>query len=384
MDQNKILIKEDMKIIHITIITTVLLLTGCNTAQKENNTASDSAVPDNHFTDLFMGECGGFTGSDGTYSVQLPDGRTVWIFGDTFIEGVNPDNTRQPQDPIYVRNSIVVQDNDSLRTLYNIIDGKRASLAIPPLVREAGQAVTEDSVWFWPGDGFVAGDEFKLFFSEFIKTGDDMWDFAWNGTWIASYSLPCLKEVGMKKLFTDAETNVHFGHAVHEEKQYTYVYGAGDKRPHAARFPAGNPASNWEFFDGEKWSSNISEASPILDIQGSEQFSVFKTDRHYVLITQMDGLSNEICSFTSLTPYGPWGNKKNIYTTPLPDSAHNLFTYNAVAHPQFTEKGMLLISYNTNSFVLEDHFRDATMYRPRFFRVPIDLILKETAQKKNK
>lgn len=360
----------------IIIIAVMLLIPGCNAGQKETSRTgrTGSVHADDHFTGLFMGECGGFTGSDGTYSVELPDRRTAWIFGDTFIGGVNPDNTRQRQDPIYIRNSVVVQDGNSLNTLYNIIDGKRASFAIPPVVLEEGSRVTEDSVWFWPGDGYVKKDHLVLFFSEFIKTGNDMWGFGWNGTWVGKYSLPGLEEQSLKKIIPGDRTNIHFGHAVLEDNQHIYVYGGGDKRPHVARFERAKANGPWEYFNGEGWSEDLGDAKMMADINGSEQFSVLKIKDTYILVTQMGGISNEICSFTAATPYGPWGNRQTLYTTPLPDSAHNLFTYNAVAHPQFIENNTLLISYNTNSYELADHFRDATIYRPRFIRVPLQMI----------
>lgn len=419
-----------------------LLLLGCNrtgTKQAEGVTL-DSVVADTWFTNLFMGDIGGFTGSDGTYSVQLPDGRTAWIFGDTFIDGVNPDNTRKHQDPMYVRNSIVLQDGDSLRTLYNIVDGRNASFAIPPVVTENLNGVTEDSVWFWPGDGYIHEDQLRIFFSEFAQVDTGMWGFEWRGTWLGSYALPGLDQKELVKLRDNSETNIHFGHAVCEDAPYIYVYGAGNGKPHAARFRRGEVKGAWEYFDGSGWQEEISKAAPMRavgnanpggttgnagsqgtdsnsgseeavstadpvglsgnagstgtdsnrrpvdtendrvpagTIDGSEQFSVFKLDERYVLLTQMGGLSGDIFSFTSETPAGPWDNRTKLYTTPLPDSAHNLFTYNALAHPQFTEEGMLLVSYNTNSHVLMDHFRDATIYRPRFVRIPLQWIEKK-------
>jgi len=368
--------KPNMNYTPITIIAALMLISGCNTGQKETGDTSRtvSVEKDNHFTNLFMDNSGGFTGGDGTYSVALPDGRTAWIFGDTFIGGVNPDNSRQHQDPIYIRNSVVVQDGDSLHTLYNMINGKRASFAIPPAVLEEGSGVTEDSVWFWPGDGYVEQDYLVLFFSEFIKTGDDMWGFGWNGTWIGKYSLPGLEQQSLEKIVAGDQTNIHFGHAILEEKEYIYIYGGGDKRPHAARFLKGNVNGPWEYFDGEGWSKDLEDAKAMGDIDGSEQFSVLNLNETYILVTQMGGISNEICSFTAATPFGPWGNRQKLYTTPLPDTTHNLFTYNAVAHPQFIENNRLLVSYNTNSYELADHFRDATIYRPRFIRVPLEAI----------
>ena len=52
-----------------------------------------------------------------------------------------------------------------------------------------------------------------------------------------------------------------------------------------------------------------------------------------------------------------------------------LFTYKAMAHPQFEKDGMIRVSYNVNTGVFEQQFSDETTYRPRFFWVEIDRIL---------
>lgn len=54
----------------------------------------------------------------------------------------------------------------------------------------------------------------------------------------------------------------------------------------------------------------------------------------------------------------------------MPNPGGNLYTYNAVAHPQFGDDRGLLVSYNVNSFVFADLFEDAGIYRPRFVRLP--------------
>ena len=38
----------------------------------------------------------------------------------------------------------------------------------------------------------------------------------------------------------------------------------------------------------------------------------------------------------------------------------------ATAHPELSRPGSLVISYNVNSFVNTDHYKDVTIYRPRF------------------
>jgi len=67
----------------------------CGPAQIQ----APAAVPDEAFGQLFVRFGDGWTGGDGTSSVPLPDGRTLWMFGDTFLGQVNPDRSRPPDSP---------------------------------------------------------------------------------------------------------------------------------------------------------------------------------------------------------------------------------------------------------------------------------------------
>ena len=334
----------------------------------------NEVITDEHFNSLFIRKGGGFTGGDGTYSVKLPDGRSVWIFGDTFLGQVEEDGSRKKMDPIYIRNSFVIQDGDNLTTLHQNINGRDHSTVIPPHVLDSDFEITETEQWYWPGDGLIENNELKVFMSEFHQTGSGMWDFQWKNTALASFSLPDLKLIDIT-YFSFPNNNIHWGHAVFEDDEYTYIYGLGNGKPYAARAASGSIYGQWEFYTAEGWSKNHENCTPIADIDGSEQFSILKWKGKYIFITQLGGLSDQICSFTSDKPFSDWGNKQVIYKTPLlPENNKNIFTYNAVAHPQFIENNSILVSYNTNSFELEDHFKDAGIYRPRFIRVPLKII----------
>ncbi len=356
-----------MKITLKVIIFMALLAASC-TGRKEA-----VSLPESYFTNLFIRSCCGFTGGDGTYSVLLPDGRTVWIFGDTFLGTVHPDKTRERETPIFIRNSFVIQDGDSLTTLHQVRNNRDASMIIPPAVME-NEAMNEGMVWFWPGDGLIEEGKLKVFISLFAQPDTGMWGFRWESTWLATFTLPGIKEVELVEIPYSQAMQVHYGHAVLEEQDYTYVYGAHDGRPHAARYPAGNVSGPWEFFNGSSWLSDPARSRPMGDFHASEQFTVLKIKDKYVYITQMDSFSTEICSFVSETPYGPWTGQSLLYTTPIPGDDKNLITYNAIAHPQFMDRERILVSYNMNSFQLEDHFTNADIYRPRFIWVPLKLI----------
>ncbi len=358
------------------IIGLALISWSCKTGNNETNksSSSDKVYVEEYYTSLFDREKEGFTGGDGTYSVELSDGSTAWIFGDTFLGGVNPDGSRIRQVPMYIRNSVVIQDGDSLRTLYSTLDGMDASFAVHPAVLKGEGELTPDSIWFWPGDAYIENGDMYFFLSEFIQADTGMWGFQWEETWLAIYDLPELEQKEIISLPQGRKSGVHLGHAVYPGNQFTYVYGAKDGMPHVARYPAGNYEGQWEYFNGKDWSNEPEEIKAMVDYSGSEQFSVFEYENLYVMVNQAGNLSDEIYSFTSATPYGPWGNKAMLYKTPIPDTTKNLFTYNAVAHPHLIENGQLLVSYNMNSMELDDHFKNADIYRPRFIRVPMAII----------
>jgi hypothetical protein len=365
----------------INLLTLFVMMT-CNVVGQEVKSAPKANVDcriDDKFTDMFARDCCGITGADGEYSVLLPDGRTVWIFGDSFLGIVKPDRSREKRIPWFVRNSMAVQEADTLRALYNVINGWESSWVIPPGAPK-GKQFSEDSLWYWPGDAFIENGKLKAFMTAFYQKTPGDWGFAWVSANIATFSLPGIKLESIDHFDYPNDAEVHWGHAVcDDDPDYTYVYGAGDKKVFVARAPRTNILAPWEFWDGKDWVMDSRLARPSLDIPGSEQFSVFKYQDKYVLLVQEGFLTGEICTYYSDKPYTGWKNRKVICHTQLPDvpSTKNLFAYNSLAHPQFIDNGELLISSCINSFVVEDVFRDARKYRPVFLRVPIDRIFED-------
>ncbi len=358
---------------------------GFATGQNPSTAKSEAgkATVDQRFTRLFARDCCGVTGADGEYSVLLPDGRTVWIFGDSFLGTVKPDRSRDKRTPWFIRNCMAVQDGDSLYTLYNVIDGWESSLVIPPGAPK-GKQFSEDSLWYWPGDGFIENGKLKVFMTAFYQAIPGNWGFRWVSANIATFSLPDIKLERIDHFSYPGEKEVHWGHAVCDgDKKYTFIYGAEDKSKnlYVARAPKNDILAPWEFYTGEDWVRDSKLAKPMLAIQGSEQFSVFRIKNKYVLLVQEGGfMSGEICSYYSDSPFTGWKNRKVLCNTRLPDeviSTKNLFAYNSLAHPQFITNGELLISQCINSFEVEDVFQDASKYRPVFLRVPLKRIFEK-------
>lgn len=351
----------------ILVLSLITLLVGC-AEEKEIKTPN----PDLEFSKRFELYGGGMTGADGTYSVLLPDGRTVWIFGDSFLGTVTEDLKREKTDPMYIRNCFVTDDGENLITVHQGEPEEFKSMMIPPSVMEAESEFNERDYWYWPGDGWVENNQLKVFASEFYQAEEGMWGFKFKETALFTYSLPDLLEISNEAIPYSDELGIHYGHAVCKTENFVYVYGLHETKPHVARIDGDK---DWTFYNGQDWTESAADSQPMADISGSEQFSVFEYKGDFIMIMQEGSLSRKVFSYVSETPFGPWNKKTLLFETPIAYENEGLFTYNALGHPQFIQNDELLISYNTNSMELQDHFDNAGIYRPRFFRVPLDLIL---------
>ncbi len=341
----------------------LLLLLACRPLPDTQRTDPPAVAPDVAFSRLFTAPDLGWTGGDGTVSVQLPDGRTLWLFGDSFLGRIDPDGTRPAKTP-FIRNCALIQSAGDLTPLLGQRHGAPAAL----FQTAAGDA------WYWPGDATLQAGRLLVFLHRFRPTGPGLWDWQWTGTDIAALELPELRIEAIRP--QPVTTRIRFGAAILEHRGQVYIFGvtdaAGPKRMHVACAAEGALLeSDWTFFDGRRWSSDPGRSAPVLTGVGS-QFSVVPFRQGFVLVT-MDGrtpFSGRLVAYTAPRPEGPFDGPVTLFEAP--EAGGQVAAYNSFVHPQFTQQDRILISYNVNH--LSDpkvHYRDATLYRPRFLRVDL-------------
>ncbi len=350
---------------------------------------------DRYIASRIMPDSGSVTEGDGMYSIDLKDGRSMFLMGDSYT-GVVAGGKRVSGNHMY-RNTYSIYDHEK-ETSYALVEmnGAGTSAVVPAGVKDEGK------LWYWPGHGFVVGDNLYVFqFLMYSGDGPEGWNFYFKETHIAQYQLPDvqIKPVKLQKapfFDTPPETPspatplIHYGAAALNDLDatgYLYIYAQVDiendwdpvTEVHVARTTEENLFTEWEFYNGSSWTKVQSEAKALTGLSSvpvSSQFNVVKMDGKYVLLAQNKTWnSGEIYTFTSDNPWGPWGNRKLVYKIP-PLKSSNWYTYNAMIHPQLEKDGMVLVTFNVNTGTFSEQASDVESYRPKFFWIEKDMILK--------
>lgn len=332
---------------------------------------------DHVFGKTIIQDNSGVTAGDGMYSIALPDGRSIFLMGDSYV-GPVINGRRSTGDHMY-RNTYNVYDNGKTTALY-AVNGGTTSAAVPPGVTNEGQK------WYWPGHGYVVDNTLYIFQTLMYQGSEGSWGFMYETTHILEYSLPDLKLKKDTRIPFYGADNIHYGMAALNDGDYQYIYAQVDiendwdpiATVQVARTTVDKMYSEWEYYNGSGWSLNPADAVDLAGLNGvavSSQFNVFKLRDKYVLFTSAKNWnSRQVYTFVSDTPYGPWRNRKLIYQLPeLPQS--NWYSYNAMAHPQFEKNGMILGSYCVNTDNFSEQFSNVESYRPLFYWMDIDTIL---------
>lgn len=343
------------------------------------------AYKDEVFTEYFR-RTSGWTASDGSISVPLTNGKTMWLMGDSFIDNYNEvDNTIPCL--FQVRNAILIQDLANPSEITTVLDNNQTGVNRTPV-----KLGINDPTYFWPAHGYAKGDTAITFWQQYA--GADM-EHVQN--YVAKIYTPGIQDASAIKELTSLSlpAEIEFGTSVVVDSatQYVYLYGFKKDwiifRPYVARFSFDQDVLDpWEFFDGTDWVADVNAVEQIMASTNdyvSPSFSVLKLQEKYYLISQdigflTCGLGRDIYSWESEYPHGPFNNKKLLYTIEDQYDGEYMITYNATAHPEFIKNNELLISYNVNGICksfCDDPFSgryDADLYRPKFVRVPLDYI----------
>jgi hypothetical protein len=317
-----------------------------------------------------------WAGGDGVYSVDLGEGRVLWLFADSFVR-LRPGRGRQGSR--MVRNSLAIQHG---------YDPARATLRFY-WGGEAGEPASffpdGDDLWYWPGAG-VRLDSTLLLFLMKVRPSDEGLGFEVSGWTAALVSNPGDEPDRWDVRWLDTPANplgVVVGSAsVLRHRDHLYAYGTvepprGVHLVHLVRWPLARAAagdlSAPEWWAGETagWVRDAPPGAELPPVFSGAQ-TEFTVHPHAgsrgFLQVQTSGFGAAELSFRwSPRLTGPWPAPRRFFRPPEADRP-DAFIYQGKAHPHL-RGAPLVLTYTVNTTAgLGTLVSDTSLYYPRFLR----------------
>lgn len=318
---------------------------------------------------------------DGGYSAVF-DGRSVWLYGDTFLNIANADNNTLLSNTWSWTSD--VDASDGIRGFQERVDYAGAPETLFSLTDEEhtfnelhkGENCTAapcNARWaIWPG-AIVVDPETDWAYVFYGKVYAEPGDFNFNtvghsiSVWKnfnESPQRPLFNRVDKYPTLLFGENEPAFGSAALIVDAMLYVYGCdidGTVKPcRLARVPVGealDPAA-WTYYSGDdNWSPDLKNATAIFN--GNDIMSVFYntySQRYLAIFSQP--LEAQTRLRTAPSPAGPWSRPVKVFDAIPPNNA-NGWVYDALAHPEFTQNNspMLYITYSRQTAFLRSEVR---------------------------
>jgi hypothetical protein len=315
----------------------------------------------------------GFGIGDVTTAVRLPDGRRLFILGDTLYHDVRSDGRPGPLVG-FGNNSAWVQSGNCFTLLDHAAPGSRSWLQPPQT----------DGTAYWPGGAVVVGDRLHVFLSRLYVNSEFGTPV---GAAVATFALPSLELARITKVPFPKKR--FYGSGVVYDGGYLYAYAsqplsctycfANDMYASRIRESKLHDPTAWEYRTASGWSDDANAARPVLPAAVSN-LNVQRYGNGFLLVTKTYGIVDpEVRAWFSPGPTGPWQDLGEIFSIPQPPSSfvagytyQGAYTYGPVVLPSTKFAGGTVLGvYNVNSFAAADSARDGRYGIPRFVSISL-------------
>jgi hypothetical protein len=312
------------------------------------------------FTLMTAGRTDGWLVGDLPASVDLRDGRVLWLFGDTWIGARNQDGGLAPGGAFW-HNSALVQAGGCVD---RVAAGDGGWLTIPGT----------DEFW-WPTGGFVPGGTrghvVEIFVTRVRRTGPGVLDFVAAGADVVELRRADLAVVGVRPLPYQDRL---WASSVVADGGWLYLFGrdyAAGPSTYLARVRTREVLGRWQFWNGRRFGRDPARVKPVLSYPPFNNPSMARLrDGRWLAIAkdrEFDGAA--VIGWTARRPQGPWRATGPLVSAPTTGRPGE-FTYLAAPHPEFTlPRSRLLVSWNVNTRDANPHALSellAAGYGPRF------------------
>ena len=321
-------------------------------------------------------------GSDDAYTIELTDGRILWLFGDTFIGDGKTTDRRQCH---FIRNSIAIQTGTHPASAEISFHWRQAE-------DNPADFFTSVGCWLWPLHGALIDGRLILFFMKVrnpsgpSSTGID--------EWIDSDSLSFFEVFGYTAFRIDnpaddpslwrvedivgdeGEGEIILGAGVLVEEEWLHLWGwTNDRKGYLARCKSQDAAEGnletLEWWAGPgRWGSEPDPGAVALEPAQTE-FTIYR-HRPSGLLCQLQatGLGPaDLAIRWASSPDGPWSEIETFYRIPESER-EGVIGYAGKMHPHLTGAD-LIATYASNGRTADMTLDDNSIYYPRFVKAAL-------------
>jgi hypothetical protein len=310
-----------------------------------------------------------WTAADLTGSVDLTDGRKLWLYGDTITSGLNASGGAV--SPAFTaRNSAIVQQRGCFTPLING-SGATARSWIPELGSE----------WNWPMDGYARGGTIWVYASRLAQVGSGVFGFQARAVDLVEVDQATMSIRRVHRGRYGASP-ILWGSAVTTDGTWTYLYGRDElgtkRRTYLARVAAAGPLGSTAYWTGAGWSSSVGAAAPIFttEVVGglivADLGPAFAGKRYVAALKDGEFLAGHVEVYHAAGPAGPWFKAMSVAAPGLASDG-STWTYLAAVHGIDPYTGGLHITWNVNSFDTASVTRNVHAYTEVHRSLPLNL-----------
>jgi hypothetical protein len=319
---------------------------------------------------------------DGGFSVQLPNGKKLWIFGDTFSGIVNSKGTQVWGDK-FVHNSALLTDKGCVSALLGANDTNGNPTAWFKPTGSLDIPNVDD--YYWVNTPYMDGSNLQIFL---LHMKNDANGFHIIGADIATLNVsgatPTLVNIKPTPGSNNGDNAPWWGAAIIRDNFYTYIYGSLNKHEpyivghyyYLARVPNGQVTnqSTWRYWTGSTWSTNQADVQPVINSDAglAAAATIYQnaSGQNVLISKKNDVYGTDLKAWK--TPYFTgWTEQATPLIAPIPNvnTAAQEKTYLGLAHPHATlASGTLLVSWSLNSDA--PNFFESPRYGIYFSEIP--------------
>ncbi len=287
---------------------------------------------------------------DNNLSCPLPDGRVVWLFGDSNYGVVDPYNNSAGQTS-FGRNALIIQNGEALSRW-----STNTTCFTPP---------AHPSGWSWPLDWFIEGNTLKILWPDYYV--DSTGATQSYGTNVATLSLPSLAQQSYPTTYLPWDvTRVLDG-----GDGYLYLYS----HLLIGRTPVGSFSNSaaWRYWDGATWNTSSTKAATMANYVEACSLERLGSNNYAQIFV---GSGQAVRVKFAPAPQGPWDAASSVVCT-IPSEADIWYWYSPRFHRETYQNGVYSVGYSDGGVAGDGADgpgnrakNDQCFYNPAYFRTP--------------